>query len=122
MVWMEKSVVSQRQEFVLLAQQEGANVRALCRQFGISPKTGYKWINRQVAAGEQPALQDRSRRPLNSPSRSAAAVEQAVVDLRHRHPAWWQKDGAANMRNRNVMRQPALQASVRNRSQTQSTS
>jgi transposase InsO family protein len=88
MVWMEKSVVSQRQEFVLLAQQEGANVRALCRQFGISPKTGYKWINRQVAAGEQPALQDRSRRPLNSPCRSAAAVEQAVVDLRHSHPAW----------------------------------
>lgn len=80
--------MSQRQEFVLLAQQEGANVRALCRQFGISPKTGYKWINRQLAAGEQTVMQDRSRRPLNSPSRSAAALEQVAVDLRQTHPAW----------------------------------
>jgi len=50
MVWMEKSTVSLRQEFVHLARQDGTNVRALCRQFGISPKTGYKWLNRFEAA------------------------------------------------------------------------
>jgi transposase InsO family protein len=89
MVWMEKSTVSLRQEFVHLARQDGANVRALCRQFGISPKTGYKWLNRfDAAAGSVLALHDRSRRPLNSPARSGDAVEQAVLALRREHPAW----------------------------------
>ncbi|WP_457352639.1 helix-turn-helix domain-containing protein, partial [Roseateles sp. P5_D6] len=64
MVWMEKNTVSLRQEFVHLARQDGANVRALCRQFGISPKTGYKWLSRfETCAGDAQALHDRSRRP-----------------------------------------------------------
>ncbi|WP_457418959.1 IS481 family transposase [Roseateles sp. P5_E7] len=89
MVWTEKSTVSLRQEFVHLARQDGANVRALCRQFGISPKTGYKWLNRfEAAAGDVQALHDRHRRPLSSPARSCDAVEQAVLALRRAHPAW----------------------------------
>lgn len=89
MVWMEKSTVSLRQEFVELARQEGANKRQLCRRFGISPKTGYKWLQR--AAQELPtaqALADRSRRPHTSPTRSADAIEQQVLALRQAHPAW----------------------------------
>lgn len=89
MVWTEKSTVSLRQEFVHLARQEGVNVRALCRQFGISPKTGYKWLARfEAASGDVQALHDRSRRPLSSPARSCAAVERAVLALRRQHPAW----------------------------------
>jgi transposase InsO family protein len=89
MVWMEKSTVSLRQEFVHLARQDGTNVRALCRQFGISPKTGYKWLNRfEAAAGEAQALHDHHRRPLSSPARSGDAVEQAVLAVRREHPAW----------------------------------
>lgn len=89
MVWMEKSTVSLRQEFVRLASQEGANKRDLCRRFGISPKTGYKWLAR-VAQGEPVAqvLADRSRRPHTSPARSSQALEQAVLTLRGEHPAW----------------------------------
>lgn len=92
MVWQEKDTVTLRQEFVEMAAQEGANIRALCRRFEISPKTGYKWIARHasVLRGEpaRTTLQDRSRRPLLSPTRSTDAVEQAVVALRMRHPAW----------------------------------
>jgi transposase InsO family protein len=89
MVWQEKNTVSLRQEFVALASQEGTNMRALCRRFQISPKTGYKWLARaaQAEAGAA-ALEDRSRRPLSTPTRSCAQVEQAVVELRQRHPAW----------------------------------
>ena len=87
MVWMEKSTVSLRQEFVWLAAQEGANKRELCRRFGISPKTGYKWLAR--ATGDAPApLADRSRRPHTSPARSCEAAEQAVLALRREHPTW----------------------------------
>jgi transposase InsO family protein len=89
MVWTEKSTVSLRQEFVNLARQEGVNMRALCRQFGISPKTGYKWLARfEAAAGDGQALHDRSRRPRSSPLRSPDAAEQAVLALRQQHPAW----------------------------------
>jgi len=89
MVWMEQSTVSLRQEFVRLATQDGANKRELCRRFGISPKTGYKWLERSRSdAPAAQALADRSRRPLTSPARSDAATEQRVVALRHEHPAW----------------------------------
>lgn len=89
MVWMEKSTVSLRQEFVWLASQEGANKRELCRRFGISPKTGYKWLDRfKAMSGEAQALHDRSRRPLSSPARSCDAVEQVVLAVRREHPAW----------------------------------
>ena len=81
--------MSPRQEFVHLASQEGVNMRALCRQYGISAKTGYKWLARFGASGGDPhSLHDRSRRPHSSPMRSSAAVEQAVVALRRQHPAW----------------------------------
>jgi len=46
MPWQEVSTVSLRQEFVMLATAEGANVRALCRRYGVSRKTGYKWLGR----------------------------------------------------------------------------
>ena len=46
MPWSEVSVMDLRLEFVMLARQPGANVAALCRRFGISRKTGYKWLRR----------------------------------------------------------------------------
>lgn len=85
MPWQEMSVMSSREEFTALAQQEGSNLRLLCRRFGISPTTGYKWLQRK-AQGEP--LSDRSRRPLQSPGRCASAVEVAIVALRAQHPAW----------------------------------
>jgi transposase InsO family protein len=85
MPWQEVSAVELRKEFVALASQAGANVRELCRRFGISPGTGYKWLER-ARCGEP--LEDRSRRPLHSPSRSSQAVEREVVALRQAHPAW----------------------------------
>ena len=61
MPWRISSAMSQRHEFVLLASQERANVRQLCRQFGISSATTYKWLHRFRAEGVQ-GLQE-----LNSP-------------------------------------------------------
>ena len=75
-----------RREFVLLAEQEGANVSGLCRRFGISRKTGYKWLAR--AGGGNEAVEDRSRRPRHSPRRTPAAMERAVLEVRSRHPSW----------------------------------
>jgi transposase InsO family protein len=59
----------------------------LCRRFGISRKTGYKWLGRVKGAGAA-GLADRSRRPRRSPGRTAAVMEAQVVELRGAHPAW----------------------------------
>ena len=87
MPFHEGSRMDARLEFVMLASVEGANVRNLCRRFGVSPTTGYKWLERWRLDG-MAGLQEVSRRPQNSPSRSAAATEQAVLSVRAEHPAW----------------------------------
>jgi len=86
MPWQEVSVMEQRREFVRLAEQEGVNRRELCRRFGISAQTGYKWLAR-AKAGDT-SLGDRSRRPKHSPCRSAAELEASVLAVRDAHPAW----------------------------------
>jgi len=87
MPWQEVSLMDQRVEFVSLASDGGANRRELCRRFGISAKTGYKWLERS-ARGEADWAVDRSHRPHASPGRSGAGVEGAVLRVRDRHPAW----------------------------------
>ena len=87
MPWKEVSAVDLREEFVMLARVEGSCFRALCRRYGISATTGYKWLARYAAEGRA-GLVDRSRRPLNSPRRTAREIEERVLALRDRHPAW----------------------------------
>jgi transposase InsO family protein len=81
MPWTEVTRVSLREEFVKLAMQPGVNRRELCRRFGISPKTAYKWLARYAAAGPS-GLGDRSRRPRYSPARTGDEVAQRVIALR----------------------------------------
>jgi transposase InsO family protein len=87
MPFHEVSCMDARLEFVMLASQDGANVRHLCRRFGISPTTGYKWLDRWRTA-EMTGLQELSRRPQHSPLRSVATTEDAVLSVRTEHPAW----------------------------------
>jgi len=87
MPWKAKTTMSQRQEFVELALKENANIRALCREFGITARTGYKWIKRYREEGDN-GLYDRSRRPQHSPLKSSAVLEEAVLKVRRAHPAW----------------------------------
>jgi transposase InsO family protein len=81
MPWGEVTRVSLREEFVQLAMQTGVNKRELCRRFGISPKTGYKWLRRYKREGVQ-GLVDGSRRPHRSPARTDEAIAQEVIRLR----------------------------------------
>ena len=87
MSWQEQNRVSLRREFVTLAQGPEANVRQLCRRFGISPQTGYKWLARFQEAGTE-GLEDRPRRPRSSPAQTPAELEEQVLAVRTAHPAW----------------------------------
>ena len=86
MPWKEVSAMSLKKEFVFLATNGGAcNFSHLCSRFGISRKTGYKWIKRFLDCGEH-GLIDQSRRPVNSPCKTSPEMEQAVLMVRKRHP------------------------------------
>ena len=98
MPWQARDTMSLRREFVELAVQEGVNRRALCRRFGVSPKTAYKWCTRFTRDGVS-GLMDRSRRPQHSPGRSALHLEAAVVGLRMQHPAWGGRKIARRLRD-----------------------
>lgn len=91
MPWQECSIMSQRLEFVLLARQEDANHSALGRCYGISRKTGYKWLARYAAGPRghpEAELVDRSRRPHHHPAQTPPELEAAVLAVRAEHPAW----------------------------------
>lgn len=87
MPWKDVSVMDERLEFVRMVGLGGLGMAELCRRFGISRDTGYRLVLRWRAEGVA-GLEDRSRRPLTSPRRTAAALEQAVIELRDAHPAW----------------------------------
>ena len=77
--------MDQRKQFVMAASAEDANISQLCQEFGISRKTGHKWINR---AEMGLPLCDQSRRPHRQPSKTADEVEQKIIQMRLAHPAW----------------------------------
>ena len=81
MPWRETTVSRERQEFLTLARQPDRNISRLCRQFGISRKTAYKWLKRD-------STQEQSRRPHNSPKQTGSRTEQQVLAVRDEHPAW----------------------------------
>lgn len=87
MPWKESSRMSSRLEFVMLASAPDVNMQALCQSFGVSRKTGYKWLDLYRKHGEI-GLEDRSRRPHTSPKRSDDKLEAAVLALHEKYPCW----------------------------------
>ncbi|MDR8394680.1 IS481 family transposase, partial [Aliifodinibius sp. S!AR15-10] len=79
--------MERKAEFVQLADQPHANMSQLCRRFGISRPTGYKWLRRWRAEGRE-GLAERSRRPHNSPEQTSQQVEELVVAARQKDPGW----------------------------------
>src|SRR5262245_62472816 len=82
MPWLETDVRDQRIQFVMTARRPDTTVTAACRAFGISRKTGYKWLGRERTAGSVAVLADRSRRPHHSPTRTDAAITRRLGELR----------------------------------------
>ena len=98
MPFRERTRVMLREEFARLAADD-ANFSALCRRFGITRRTGYRWLGRYEAGGV-PGLVDRSRRPHTSPRQTPPALEHAIITLRGEHPTWGGRKLAARLRAR----------------------
>lgn len=82
MPWKRESAVEQRLRFLIEAGNKETTISDLCRRYEISRKTGYKWLARYQEAGTIAALNDRSRRPRHSPTRTSEAREQRVLAVR----------------------------------------
>jgi len=90
MPWKETCRMKLREEFVLKALEPHANVAELCREYRISRKTGYKWLERFHQRG-MAGLEDLSRRPHRSPLRASGEMVLEVVRLRSERPRWGPK-------------------------------
>jgi len=90
MSWREVGLDHLRTEFVMVAREPEVSKSAVCREFGISRKTGYKWLQRYAEQGLA-GLVDRSRRPRRSPLEVSGAVVLELVRLRGEHPHWGPK-------------------------------
>lgn len=86
MPWKECHVMDERLRFVARLL-EGEKMTALCAEFGISRKTGYKIYDRYKDCGVQ-AFTDRSRRPHRQANRLPAPIEAVVVRLKREYPSW----------------------------------
>jgi transposase InsO family protein len=82
--------MDQRLQFIAEHLKRQRSVAELCGEFGISRKTGYKWVRRYTEAGPQ-GLQERSRRPLAHPAAVSQDLIGRLVALRLKHPRWGPK-------------------------------
>ena len=87
MPWQEESTMQLRRQFVQDVQSGATPITELCTAYGISRKTGYKWLDRFDADGAG-ALVDQSRRPHTSPGATPVELVRALLEARHRHPTW----------------------------------
>jgi transposase InsO family protein len=79
--------MEQRERFMRDHRLDGYTMSELCARYGISRKTGYKWLGRFDEAGRQ-GLQDRSRAPHQCPHRISEEVAALICAARRQHPSW----------------------------------
>lgn len=90
MSWSICGLQHARAEFVMIAREPDVSMSETCRQFGISRKTGYKWLRRYEVGGLS-GLVELSRRPLSSPLQLNGNVVVALVKLHEAHKKWGPK-------------------------------
>jgi len=86
MPWKESSVMDERMLFVIRLK-DGETMASLCREFGISRKTGYKIFERYEQCGLE-GLSDRVRRPFRYANQLPEQVEAAIVSAKREKPHW----------------------------------
>ena len=87
MPWKEASPMDQRTQFMADYLRDVLSITELCEMYGVTRKTGYKWIDRYLRQGPA-GLEERSRRPRRSPNETSADIVAAILDARRQHPSW----------------------------------
>jgi transposase InsO family protein len=90
MAWKEVLPMEERARFVLEVQRADMSFAELCRRYGVSRKTGYKWIRRYIAEGLD-GVRERSSRPHSCPHKTSPEWEQRIFLERVKHSNWGPK-------------------------------
>ena len=90
MPWRELKPMDQKTQFIADYLRQTLDTTELCQLYGISRKTGYKWIERYLENGPQ-GLEERSRRPGTCPNQTPEAIVEALIAVRQHHPTWGAK-------------------------------
>lgn len=111
MPWRTTDLVTIRDDFVKQAMSGQYPVAALCNAYGISEKTGHKWINRFKEEG-RPGLSDRSHAPHNTPHKISLEVRREILSLREQHPTWGPKKLRVVLRRRSPQKEWPAASSI----------
>ena len=87
MPWSETTPMDERLQFVADLRRGTEEMAVLCRRYGVSRKTGYKWRDRYAAEGAA-GLAARSHAVHACPHATAPGAVDALCELRRRHPTW----------------------------------
>ena len=90
MPWKVTEPMAERAKFVALFDEGLFSMSELCQRFGISRRTGYKWLGRYEQGGLE-GLKDQSRKPQSSPRQTCPEVREALLQVRRDHPTWGPK-------------------------------
>lgn len=87
MPWLETTPMEQRARFIADDQLDLYTRAELCARYGISRKTGYKWLDRYHEEGAA-GLKDRSHAPHHCPHRIDPQIAELICNARRKHPDW----------------------------------
>lgn len=90
MPWSQTSPMDQKTQFIADYLRGVLNTTELADLYGVSRKTAHQLINRYLREGPA-GLEERSRKPHHSPNRTPEHIEQALLEVRRRHPSWGAK-------------------------------
>jgi putative transposase len=99
MPWKEASPMSERIRFIHDHQLGVYDMTELCQRYGVSRKTGYKWLSR-FSEGGYDALKDRSRSPHSCPHKTPDYCVEAILEKKRRHPFWGAKKIVPRLRGK----------------------
>jgi len=102
MPWNESNLMNERIKFVARLL-DGESMTAVCRDFGITRKTGYKIFNRYKEMGLE-GLQNQSRRPHRSANKIPFQVERSILRIKKEYPQW----GAPKIREKLIRQYPGI--------------
>lgn len=88
MPWKVSHMEEERFKFVMEVQKNEKSFMALCREFGISRPTGYKWWERYSEARDAEVLKDRSKAPHKVYRKTKHDTEYLICESRRDHPTW----------------------------------
>ena len=87
MPWKEIDVMDQKKAFVFKSFDKSITFTALCKEFGISTKTGYKWKTRFLEDGYQ-GLEELSRKPKKNARAVSEEIICEIIRLKNKHKRW----------------------------------